>query len=405
MDTQDQLQRLRQLDVDVDALLEAAVSLAETRRDVRAKATEAPLPPEDPRNLSRVLVVPAVEVEDVDPVELLEAAVGMVRVDQRPALALQIASETPIGSGGPLANVQGNPSRLFAPEVARHVLRLLDIARRPHAGRWLEGSDGPAPLFDDRFLPLTRALSSDADEVAQLFNRSFRDPLLVHDEIILMRRSELDAQAPPATPEDVPIGQATPPTEAELEARRAEWEVQRTAVLEETALVLRHAAQRAADKLLSAAGQNPSHALHPIALAGVAEALANLPEGRRVHLLAELLHVDPKTVRRALKVYGQKFKVRTRRYGHSSAVRCPRNAAKSTLTIRSPGAERTGRKQGTHDEEHRPQPTETPGTAALLQEERLARPDRDQRLRLGKSHRVRPGEGPPHRKDRPRQPG
>ena len=73
---------------------------------------------------------------------------------------------------------------VLPPTVLGYYL-LVAFGRGSALGRWLEGSDGPAPLFDDRFLPLTRALSSDADEVAQLFNRSFRDPLLVHDEIIL----------------------------------------------------------------------------------------------------------------------------------------------------------------------------------------------------------------------------
>jgi hypothetical protein len=418
-DTQDRIEKLRRLDVDVDALLEAAVSLAETRRDVRTKKTETPLPPGDPGNLSRVLVVPDVEEEDVDPVALLETVVEMVRVDQHPALALEVARAAPIGSGGPLATVRENPAALFTPEVARHVLRLLDIARRPHRDHFFEGARGPAVTFDHRFLSLPPDLIAAADSIADKFRESFRDPLLVQNEELDRRLVEFNAQKPapphpPVDPEDVPLGQPPPrpETEVEAETRQAEaarqdsaWQAKLEALAETTLLVLRHAAQRAARQLLAAAGQNPTDAVNVLALGWAFEHLADRPKSKALAFLADFLSLSTKQINRRLTEYEEKHEVTKRKArfqtrgmgdGHSSIAQCPRKQRKSPVRIQHA---QSATKRRTHDEDSRPKQTETPRPPSRLQTRRRAGRIRDQRKPMAPHDRPRRGPSRPARED------
>lgn len=406
-DTESKLDALRQLDVDVDELLDAAVALAEVRLDVRTRRTETPLPPSDPGNLSRRVWVPAVEENDVDPVGLLQSAVNMVRTDLRPALALRIAGAVTLGSSTPIVSVREKPGSLFAPELAQHVLRLRHVATSAPPSIWVDTDDGPWPLTDARLLPLPSRLDADADALARRFLDDFADPVAVRDEIIVQRLSGFAPPPPPSqpvNPEDVPLGQVPPLPETEAEAaqrqaddaaRLAKWWAEAQAFQAEIHLVIRHAAQRAVEKILQAAAQRPTDVLGTWSVGVVAERLQAVPHAQRVRFLAECLAVTPKTIKRALKTYGLKYAVRSRGRGHSSTVQCPRKTPKTPSTISPLGAESTssaGGKRDTHDEQAQPQPPQTSREAVQLPPRRPARPQRFQRQPVAKPHR--PERGP-----------
>ncbi len=387
-DTQAQLERLRQLDVDVDELLDAAARLAEIRRDVRKKATETPLP----GHLSRILVVPDVDEDDVDPVGLLKQAVRMVRHDGTPALALAVASYSSIffcRADGPAANAAKDPGRLFSPAFAAHVSKLLSVANRPAPARWTEGDD-PRPAVNDRLAPLPAHLSGLARDIAARWSGTFEDPQLLHDWLLSYARA---AFAPPQVHvdlEDLPIGAPTPPLPPPAETQEdARYREGRRVQAEASAvLVLRHSAVSALRQIARAVlAWHPADEVSAFRVRHLAETFPEMKPAKRDRLLAALFGVSAKTVRRKLDTHPLP------------------HVPKTPPNISTPGAQRTGRKQATHDEDQRPKPPPPRRPPPRLPQVRPARVDRDQRVGMGKPDLDRPSQSPPHRKDRPRQPG
>ena len=301
-DTQDRIEKLRRLDVDVDALLEAAVSLAEFRRDIRAKATVTPLP----GNLSRILIVPDVDEEEADPVALLETAARMVRHGQEPALALYIAATSSCflkPQDGPARSVAQLPVQLFAPTCAAHVLKLLSLVGSPMPPRYLGEGETLRPAIDHRLPKLPAGLEGHTAAIAKRWADAFEDPQLMHDWLI---GNAEKAFAPPRVHvdlDDVPIGVAVPPLPppAETPEDTALREAARAEAVATAVLTLRHAALEALRLIGNAfLSFRPRKDLHPFFLNLAAEAFPKMKRSKRNQAIASVYGVDEKTVRRKL---------------------------------------------------------------------------------------------------------
>lgn len=438
MDSQDRLERLRQLDVDVDALLKAAVSLAETRHDVGAKATQPSLSPDDPANLSKRIYVPAVDEEDVDPVALLETAVAMVRADNRPMLALNVARGGASffnAALGPLAAVRETPHHLFSPEIAHHVLELLALANRPGPPQWLGSGDELRPVSDHRLPDLPAGLEGDAELVLRTFVETFTPPRWLHGAALesvarALATPPLPAPPPPVDPEDIPLGQPLPPpprpeTEEDAAARlrtelehEAAWQGKRAAAVADVVLVFRHAALGALQSIFDAAlGWRPRADLDPFMVKWAARALESLKAGERERLLADLLGVTDRTIRRKLARKATPripfpFEPRHRAAAARSDIEAPADVRDSShfsnaFSKGEQGAHQgAARKQDAHDEaDPQPQPPQTRREAVQLPARRPARTQRLQSEPVAEPDRPRRGPRRPPRKDDPRPSG
>lgn len=232
------LQRLEELGVDPEQLILAACELAMVRESVREGLSESLCDHPTGR-----MWVPGCREVDADPVLLLQRALEVIRRDERPALALGLATFHRDLEESPLRALTASPRALTQPRFLLYLMGLVALAERTDV------HDGV--VLDDRLPDLpadfnTQGVEDLADDMLSSFEPT--EDRLARVAIGIAEKHIGPLEARVRRLEDAPIRALVleaPPSDSEkaaaVEAARRE--------LRRTEVFFRHAAARAVRRL------------------------------------------------------------------------------------------------------------------------------------------------------------
>lgn len=282
--------KVRAYGVDPEALLNEGLELAKIQDALRRRER---------------VYLPAVALEDADPVGLLATVRDMVEQDQRPALALAVALAGSTARG--LAS--NSPAVLADPEIMVWLLELCSVAQRPHpptfvrAADELLGREVPVPVIDQRLRELPAEDEPFVEQLAQQFLADCGSPREKHDKFVTNQVRAACPNAPSESADDVPLGtdlKLPPPRVPDDEAKRLLDAAEARAVV-----IAKHAALRAFRLYAEALARwTPGEEVSKAAVNLLSEDLPKVRQRAGVAIRREVANgfgVDERTIRRALR--------------------------------------------------------------------------------------------------------